>query len=51
MKVYMDNNVLVDIEVGKYSVENFILVSDKSFFARIKIRAVSICRIQPFFVI
>lgn len=28
-----------------------ILVSDKSFFAIIKIRAVSICRIQPFFVI
>ena len=23
MKVYIDNNVLVDIEVGKYSVEDF----------------------------
>ena len=36
------------INVNPYKI---ILVSGKTFFARIKIRAVSICRIQPFFVI
>ena len=28
MKVYPDNNVLVDIEGGKYSVEMFMSISD-----------------------
>lgn len=32
MKVYMDNNVLVDIEVGKYSVENFTVMSGATYY-------------------
>lgn len=32
MKVYMDNNVLVDIEVGKYSVENFTGMSGATYY-------------------
>ena len=32
MKVYMDNNVLVDIEVGKYSVEDFTGMSGATYY-------------------
>lgn len=32
MKVYMDNNVLVDIEVGKYSVEDFMGMSGAIYY-------------------
>ena len=32
MKVYMDNNVLVDIEIGKYSVEDFTGMSGATYY-------------------
>lgn len=32
MKVYIDNNVLVDIEIGKYSVEDFTGMSGATYY-------------------
>ena len=32
MKVYPDNNVLVDIEAGKYSAEMFMSISDVVYY-------------------
>ena len=32
MKVYLDNNVLVDIEVGKYSTDTFLSISDVAYY-------------------
>ena len=32
MKVYIDNNVIVDIEIGKYSVEDFTGMSGATYY-------------------
>ena len=32
MKVYLDNNVLVDIEAGKYSADTFLLIPDIAYY-------------------